>query len=151
MENGNLKNKRILDMEISTLILNYLQVLIWPLVVIFALIKYKKVLEGLIPKSKIQMTIAGVTFQVNMDVLEKSVEESLRGRTLSAKQWDWLRRLSNEGITKYNPKDYDDLRPLRNAGLIKEYPEGWLTTAKEIEITTLGRLLIDAKEKNQKL
>jgi hypothetical protein len=36
---------------------------------------------------------------------------------------------------------------LRNAGLIKEHPEGWLTSATEIEITTLGKLLLEAKEK----
>lgn len=137
-------------MDIATLILNYLQVLIWPLVVVFALIKYKRVLEGLIPKSKIQLNIAGVTIETNMDVLEKSVEESLRGRTLTANQWEWLKRLKNQGITKYQSKYYEDLRPLRNAGLIKEHPEGWLTTAEDIEITTLGKLLIEAKEKNQK-
>jgi hypothetical protein len=42
--------------------------------------------------------------------------------------------------------NYEELRPMRNSGFIREYPEGTLTYAKEIEITTLGRLLLETQK-----
>jgi hypothetical protein len=81
-----------------------------------------------------------------LEALQRSVEESFRGRRLSSAQWEWLRRLRRDGRLPYDHQHYDVLRPMRNAGLIREHPEGWLSNAQEIEITTLGSLLLDAHD-----
>jgi hypothetical protein len=137
-------------MQIAQLVLNYLQILVWPCVVIFALLRYRKGIESLISQSKVKFDFAGVTIETSLETLELSVQESLRGQKLSPEQWSWLKRLKDEGWIAYNHTYYDQLRPLRNAGLIREHPEGWLTTAREIEITILGKLLLEAWEQSQK-
>jgi hypothetical protein len=137
-------------MEVVNIVLEYLKVLIWPLVTIVLILVFRKPIIALIPRSKIQFTISNVTIETSLEVLEKSVKESLRGRPLTKEQWNWLKKLSENGRTSYDPNSYDELRPLRNAGLIKEHPEGWLSNAKEIEITTLGSLLLEAFEKQKK-
>ena len=137
-------------MQIAQLVLNYLQILVWPCVVIFALLRYRKGIESLISQSKVKFDFAGVTIETSLETLELSVQESLRGQKLSLEQWSWLKRLKDEGWIAYNHTYYDQLRPLRNAGLIREHPEGWLTTATEIEITILGKLLLEAWEQSHK-
>jgi hypothetical protein len=119
---------------------------VWPLIAVIALFYYRDVIRSLIPRSKLKFTIAGVTVEPSIETLQRSVEESLRGRRLSAAQWEWLRRLRRDGRSPYDHKHYEELRPLRNAGLIREHPEGWLSNCEEIEITTLGTLLLDAHE-----
>ena len=131
-------------MEIANIILEYLKVLISPLVITVLVLSFRKPIIALIPRSKIQFTISNITIETSLETLEKSVKESLRGRSLTKEQWDWLKKLNENGRLSYDSNSYDELRPLRNAGLIKEHPEGWLTTAKEIEITTLGSLLFEA-------
>jgi hypothetical protein len=133
-------------MDIAHLILGYVQALVWPVIVLIALFRYRDVIRSLIPHSKLKFTIAGVAIETSLEALQRSVEESFRGRRLSLAQWDWLRRLSHGGRLPYDHQHYDELRPMRNAGLIREHPEGWLSNAKEIEITTLGKLLWDAHD-----
>ena len=137
-------------MDIASIVLEYLRVLIWPLVTIVLVLMFRESIVALIPRSKIRFTISNITIETSLESLEKSVKESLRGRTLTKTQWNWLKRLSENGRVSYDPNFYSELRPLRNAGLIREHPEGWLSTAKEIEITTLGSLLLKAYEKQQK-
>jgi hypothetical protein len=73
------------------------------------------------------------------------VNESLRGRGVSQEQLRWLERLSADVPQPYvHEQDYEILRPLRYAGLIREQPEGWLTAATSVEVTTLGRLVSEA-------
>lgn len=129
------------------LILKYVQALAWPAVVLIVAFYYRSTFRALIPGSRIRFSISGVEFETSISELERSVEESLRGRKLSQEQWRWLRKLRDEGRSPYNHAEYLELRPLRNAGLIREHPEGTLTNADEIEITHLGRLLIDAHDK----
>lgn len=86
------------------------------------------------------------TWNVRLQRLEQSVQESLRGRQLTEEQWSWLRNLRDPGRSIYDPAKHETLRPLRNAGLIREHPEGTLTNAKELEITHLGRLLVNARD-----
>lgn len=137
-------------MEIANIVLEYLKVLISPLVITILVLSFRKPIIALIPRSKIQFTISNITIETTLETLEKSVKESLRGRSLTKEQWNWLKKLNENECISYESNSYDELRPLRNAGLIKEHPEGWLTTAKEIEITTLGRLLVEAFEKQKK-
>lgn len=137
-------------MEIAKLIQGYLQILVWPCVTLFLLIRYRDVIQSLIPRSKVKLTISGVTVETTLETLERSVEASLRGRPLSQEQWAWLKRLRDEGRIAYDHDYYDQLRPLRNSGLIREHPEGWLSNSKEIEITALGKLLLEASERGER-
>lgn len=130
----------------SALILDYVRVLVWPIVVVILAFRYWSVLQALMPGSRIKLSISGVQVEISPPELKRSVEESLRGRKLSKDQWQWLRKLRDEGRSRYDHATYLELRPLRNVGLIREHPEGTLTDAKEIEITHLGRLLIDAHD-----
>jgi hypothetical protein len=132
------------------LVLDYLKTLIWPVIVIAALWRYHDVIKALVPRSKVTFTIAGVSIETSLETLERSVEESFRGRKLSEAQWNWLERLNENGRTTYNHSHYLHLRPLRNSGLIREHPEGHLTDAQEIEITTLGRILFEAHLQSSK-
>ena len=79
-------------MQIAQLVLNYLQILVWPCVVIFALLRYRKGIESLISQSKVKFDFAGVTIETSLETLERSVQESLRGQKLSLEQWSWLKR-----------------------------------------------------------
>jgi hypothetical protein len=137
-------------MQIAQLILGFVQALIWPLVALIIFLRYRSVINSLIPHSKLKFSIAGVTIETSLDTIERSVEESFRGRRLSTSQWTWLQRLRDEGRVPYDRNYYKELRPMRNTGLIREHPEGWLSAAKEIEITTLGRLLLEAHDKGIK-
>jgi hypothetical protein len=134
-------------MQNSQLILGYVQALAWPCVAVFLLLRYRSVIESLVPRSRLKLTIAGVTIETSLETIERSVEESFGGRRLLPEQWAWLQRLASEGRLACDQSQHKDLRPLRNAGLIRVHPEGWLATAKEIEITTLGRLLLEAHNK----
>jgi hypothetical protein len=135
---------------IMQFIVDLIKAAAWPAVAVFALIRYREVLIKLARQTKIKFSFANVDMEVTLAELETSVEESLRGHPLVAEQWDWLRRLRDQGPTMYEPVYYLDLRPLRNSGLIREYPEGWLSNANWIEITTLGRLLLRAKEEQNR-
>jgi hypothetical protein len=138
-------------MDVANLVLGYIKVLIWPTVAFFALWRYRNVIRSLLPHTKVKFTFGGVCIETSVDTLERSVNESLHGRHISPDQWTWLKRLQDQGKTPYNhASDYDHLSPLRNSGLIREHPEGWLTDAKEIEITTLGRLLLEAHQRSSK-
>jgi hypothetical protein len=137
-------------MQIAQIILGFFQALIWPLVALIILLLYRSIINSLIPHSKLKFSIAGVTIETSLDTIERSVEESFRGRRLSTSQWTWLQRLRDEGRVPYDHNYYKELRPMRNTGLIREHPEGWLSAAKEIEITTLGRLLLEAHDKGIK-
>jgi nicotinic acid phosphoribosyltransferase len=133
-------------MEMAHLILGYVQALAWPFIVLFGLFLYRDIIRSLLPRSKLKFTIAGVTIEPSIEVLQRSVQESFRGGRLSEAQWEWLRRLARDGRLPYDHKHYIELRRLRNSGLIREHPEGTLTASDEIEITTLGRLLLNAHD-----
>lgn len=135
-------------MGISQHVIEYIKVLAWPVLVISLALLFKGVISRLIPGSKVKFKIAGVSIETSIPELEKSVTESLRGRKLTSEQWSWLRQLRDDGRSKYNHEYYAQLRLLRNAGLIREHPEGWLSSADEVEITTLGFLLLEAYDKS---
>ena len=133
-------------MDIGQLVLSYMQALAWPVVTIFFLMKYRQVIESLIPKVK--LTVAGVPIEVSLQQLARTVEEPFPGGTLTQEQREWLKRLKN-GRQKFEyTRDNELLRPLRNAALIRPYPNGYLATAKEVEITRIGDLVLEALERH---
>jgi hypothetical protein len=136
-------------MEIARLLRDYFAVLAWPIVALIAILKYRKVVKKLVPGSRVKFTLAGFSIETTIPVIEKSVTESLGGKPLSRDQIALLEMLRT-GRRTFDKKSEEDLaRSLRNAGLLKSYPEECqLADAKEIELTTLGKLVIEAA-KNQ--
>lgn len=127
------------------ILLGLSKALAWPLVVFFGLLYYRRAVTSLLSQSKVKFTISGITVETTLTELERSVSESLRGEEFTKEQWAHLKRIRDEGRVAYNHhSDYTHLVSLRNAGLIREHPKGQLTAAKEVSITTLGRLLADA-------
>lgn len=137
-----------INMEWAKLILEFIEAVSWPIITVVIMIIYHKDIRSLLKKrSNITFTIAGVTIETSIETLQQSVEENFRERLITDKQWEWLNRLKKAGRQQYKGEYYGDLRPLRNTGLIREHPEGWLSNAKEIELTQLGNLLLQAHQK----
>ncbi|MBV8136618.1 MAG: hypothetical protein JO121_13465 [Deltaproteobacteria bacterium] len=133
--------------EISTILRGYSDLLSWPLVALIAVFVYRKALNRLFSADKIKLAIAGVEVQTTIPVIQASITESLHGRKLDDQQWRWLRKLREEGRTPVTEQDKRILRPLRDAALLRAYPEGYLAAATHVEITSLGRMLVDASER----
>jgi len=138
-------------MEIARLALSYIQTLIWPLFIAFVSIRYQEFIESLMSRSKITLNIAGQKIETSLEVLQRSIEASSFG-PLTPEQSNWLTRLRDEGRAgrqvPYKEADYQEsLLPLRNAALIRAYPgRPFLHTATHVEITPLGKLLVEALE-----
>jgi hypothetical protein len=127
---------------------SYVNLLTWPAVVLIAAFIYRDVIRSLLPGAKVKLTISGVEFETTLPIIEQSIRETLYGEDFQNEQWDWLAKLHDHGPTKKSQQDNRFLRPLRNAGLIRTYPsKSALYTAPEVEITTLGRLLVDARRR----
>jgi hypothetical protein len=131
-------------METAQVVRIYAEVLAWPLVTVLGIVMYRDVLRSMLPGAKVKLTISGVTFETSIPEIELSVAESLRGRKLTSEQWSFLRKVWGAGRTAFVQGQLDMLRPLRDSGLIRGQPEGFLQNANEVEITPLGRLLIEA-------
>lgn len=136
-------------MDGGQLVLSYMQALAWPCVAVFGLIKYRPVIESLIPQAKVKLTLMGVTIEISPPELARAVEERFTGGTLTQEQRDWLQRLKEKGPQKFEyGQDNALLRPLRNAGLIKPYQNEYLATAEKVEITSIGKLVLEAWERH---
>jgi hypothetical protein len=137
-------------MEIANVVLGYVEALAWPAVVLIAIVLYRDTFRHLMPGSTVKLTISGFGIETSLPVLEQSVTESLGGRRFTVEQLALLRKLKDQGRMALDRSSIDFARPLRNAGLMRFYPDGpgqYLQNADEIEITTLGRILIEAVEK----
>lgn len=108
---------------------------------------FRKSIRALLLEGKVKLTIAGVTLETTLPVIEASISESLQEEKLSKDQWDWLNRLQVEGRIQISEPDIALLRPLRDSGLVRAFPKGFLQKATAVEITTLGRLLVDASKR----
>ena len=148
------------------LVLNYIQTFIWPVVVVFALIKYRKfietvierVIESLASQAEVTIFFASGSLKIPLKPLVRSLEDNLDRldrRELSEEQLKWLKDLRDKkGRLHYDNSHYKTLVPLRNAGLITQYKDGkpadQLQISDEVGITPLGKLLFEAWERNQK-
>jgi hypothetical protein len=115
---------------------------------------YREIVRSLLPKAKVTLKLFGIAFETTLPEVEKLIMESLDGGELDRAQWDWLNKLQNQCRIEL-PLDKIErqeritlLRPLRNSGLIRPYPKGsFLEDATAVEITGLGRALVQAKER----
>jgi hypothetical protein len=137
-------------------------VLAWPLCFLVVMLVYKRdiasligSLASLLPGTKIKLTIVGGTsFEIPIPVLEQSLTDSLGGKKLSSDQITLLTKLHDEGTSplEHSSEHINNVvRPLRDSALLKVSGGGFLESgneyAKEIEITTLGRYVIEAEIK----
>jgi hypothetical protein len=136
-------------MVAAHVVLSYIRVLIWPIVAVILLIAYRRIIERLLPGARIKLTLAGVTIETTLDVLTNSIEEIVADEGISKEQWSRLEHIGTEGRVEFNyGRDYKVLMPIRNAGLIRPVPRGYLTQATEVELTPLGRLLLQARKRH---
>jgi hypothetical protein len=131
--------------DVARIVLGYVQALAWPAAAVILLMRYQRIIEKLLPGTIIKWTLGGVTIETTLKILKKAIEESSSDEGISQAQWSQLEDLE-DGPREYDhTRDYDLLMPLRNSGLIRPRPRGFLTQAKKVEITALGRLLIQAR------
>jgi len=134
-------------MQIAQIIHAYIEVLAWPTVAVLAMLLYRGIIRSLLPGAKVKLTISGVTVETTIPVIERSVTESLGGEKLTHEQWTWLRKLRNPGPQSISDADKLVLRPLRDAGLLRTSERGFLQDPRAVELTSLGKLMVDASER----
>ena len=130
-------------------LLNYIQVLVWPVVATLLGWMYRDVVRALLPEAKVTFTFAGLRIETTLPEVERSLTESLHDEKLTTMQWDWLKDLQLSCRKEISHDDVSALRPLRDAGLIRAFPKGFLEHASAVEITRLGRILIEAKRQRE--
>jgi len=135
--------------DIAELVLKLLTTLVWPLVTVFFLVRYREALQSLMAQGKVKFTMAGVTVETTLAKFEEVMTDNLRDKTLLSSQWESLQQMAQAPIPFDRAKDYEHLRPLRDAGLIWALPKGHLGDAKEVVISPLGKLLLNARQKEQ--
>ncbi len=94
-------------MQIAQLVRDYFAVLAWPIVALIAILKYKEILCQLIPRSKVKLTVYGVSFEALLPEIEHSITESLGDRELSPDQLLLLKQLRKDGRV-----DFDSTGPI---------------------------------------
>jgi len=142
-------------MAIAELVLKYIEALIWPVTAVIFLVLYHDPILALLEKSKITLSLFGVSVEMTLSQLESSMTAPLGG-VLTPQQWDLLKEIAehgnisvkDKGFVMSMQKDLPWIRPVRNAGLIMTLPDGeYIEQAKEIAMTPLGELLMQAKQK----
>ena len=137
-------------MELEELILEYIKVLVWPVIIIFALVMYHDLIGGLIQKSKVKLSLFGVVIETKISDLEQVLMAPVGGR-LTDQQWAMLQKIATrgpitvatEGYKMHMEGDLPWIRPVRNAGLILTLPDGkYIEQAEQITLTPLGELLM---------
>ncbi len=75
--------------------------------------------------------------------------EAVDDEGINAEQLLRIEQIGKEGRVQFDyTRDYKLLMPIRNAGLIRPIPRGYLTQAKEVELTALGRLWLQARKEH---
>lgn len=143
----------------AELILKYVQALVWPAVVVLALIIYHDaILAALTSVPKVKISLFGVEFEITLPELEESLTAAV-GDVLEDKQWDLLEQIEQSGQLSVTEKNLNLrsmdghlrwVRPIRNAGIIKTLPEGeYIESAEYLVLTPLGKLLMKARKEQR--
>ena len=140
-------------MHDSPAILEYIRILVWPLVTLLLIMKFGNTLITAIQKSKVKLSLFGVEIETSIVDLERTLTAAVDG-ALSPKQWDLLEKIwkkgtvsvQNEGYVMDMSADLKWIRPIRNAGLLMSLPDGkYIEQATELALTPLGKLLMQAR------
>ena len=151
----------------SQIVLSYLQVFVWPIVVVVAVFALREPLMRMFPGSRMSINLFGVRVETTIPELVRTMEEEV-GRFLSTQERDFLRNMKLVGFTYYSDdldrsstdqlrelpykeeaivakKDVGWLRRLRNAGLVMTEPRGSsMNQAQGLRLTALGRIVADS-------
>jgi hypothetical protein len=142
-------------MAIAELVLKYIEALIWPVIAVIFLILYRDPILALLEKSKVTLSLFGISIETTLSQIESSLMAPLGGM-LTPRQWELLEEIKEHGSISVKSKgfvmlmqgDLPWIRPIRNAGLIMTLPDGkYIEQADEIVLTSLGELLMQAKQK----
>lgn len=140
-------------MHDSPAALEYIRVLVWPLVTLLLIMRFGDTLITAIQKSKVKLSLFGVDIETSIADLERTLTAAVDG-ALSPKQWDLLEKIwkkgsvsiQNEGYVMNMSSDLAWIRPIRNAGLLMSLPDGkYIEQATELVLTPLGKLLMQAR------
>jgi hypothetical protein len=140
-------------MDTSLHILEYIKVLVWPIVAAYALVRFGGAIASALGRSKVKLSLFGVEIEVPVSQLEQVLTAAVGGR-LSAQQWALLEQSAKDGVLSVAKAGYrmtmdGDLpwvRPVRNAGLIMTLPDGqYIEQATDIVLTPLGKVLMSSR------
>lgn len=130
-------------------VLKLLEIIVWPLVTLLALMLVRPSLTALLSGAKVRLSIAGQVIETTLPELQRIFEEQA-SEPLTSQHVLYLRALRTDGGKGYpdGVQDSDErefLRVLRNTGLIQLHPRGSrLRKATTIELSGLGRLYLQA-------
>lgn len=129
--------------------LQYLQVLAWPLTVLAVALILRPVLAPLLTRSKVKVELFGAIIETDLATLEAAVTQSIGGE-LTEDETNYLWQLMEIREKRYREvireEEREFLRPMRNAGLIMTVPRGSaFAKAESIRLTKLGRLVMQGK------
>jgi hypothetical protein len=134
--------------ELLTFLLEYLKVLVWPIVFLVALIWFPRTIRSVLPYvTKVKLNLFGVEIETTIANLERVLTAGV-GARLTERQWDLLEEIFRKGRLSVAEKNYvmtlqKDLawiRPIRNAGLVSTLPEGKIIEeAEQLDLTPLAR------------
>lgn len=144
-------------MDIPTVLLEYVRVVIWPLIIAAVIFSYGRSLVRLLEKSKVKVSLFGVDVEVDIGELARTLTAAAGG-ALSERQWRLLEDIAHKGSVSVHTEGYklkmgadlDWIRPIRNAGLVMSVPDGqYIEQATDLILTPLGTLLLDAKRRRR--
>ena len=127
-----------------------LEVALWPLVAVSAILVVRPHLAALMSKSKLKLSMFGQSIETSLPELQEVIQEQAEG-ALTPEHLSYLESLQQYG-TKAYPKGVESqdrkfLRPLRNSGLIVAIPkDAFLADATAVQLSALGRLYLRARK-----
>lgn len=130
--------------------LQFLEIVIWPVVVLIAIFIIRPHLSALFSGAKVRLSIAGQSIETTLPEMKQILEEQVVEH-LTDEHVAFLTSLQKDGARQYSPgiKESDErkfLRPLRNLGFIRTVPRNsFLSYAQAIELSGLGRLYLRAR------
>jgi hypothetical protein len=144
-------------MDVAHIVLEYFNVLVWPIVAIIIAFVYRKIVSSVFSNSKISLQLFGVKIETTTDNLKQALVTTMGG-SLTDRQWMLLEEIATERTVSVKDKGYklsmdEDLewiRPLRNSGLIMSLPDGYyIEQAESLILTPLGNLLMHARYRDR--
>lgn len=127
-----------------------LEVVLWPLVAVSAILVVRPHLAALMSKSKLKLSMFGQSIETSLPELQEVIQEQAEG-ALTPEHLGYLESLQQTGTTAYpkgvESQDRKFLRPLRNSGLIVAIPkDAFLADATAVQLSALGRLYLRARK-----
>ena len=130
--------------------IRFLEVTLWPLVALLAILVVRPHLAALMSKSKLTLSMFGQSIETSLPELQEVIQEQAEG-ALTPEHLGFLESLHQTGTKSYpngvESPDRKFLRPLRNSGLIAAVPkDAFLSDARAVQLSALGRLYLRARK-----